>query len=576
MVNRLLHFFKSNFMKIVSGIFFLTLLSITAWGQQSNAPAEVNYSNYFTAEKNFLVLPVKNGAPKRNIELWVDGVNTRFFDIELAEDTPDWLAYLDISQWKGKQVELRVDKIKQGSRVFNAVAQSDTDGDDSNLYKEKFRGQFHFSPKRGWTNDPNGMVYYNGEYHLFFQHNPYGRGWGNMTWGHAVSKDLLHWEEVGDALHPDQSGPMFSGGAVIDEKNTSGLGSPGKPAMVAFYTGARSWAQCLAWSTDGRTFQKLDKPVLPRINKDNRDPKVIWHEPSKQWVMVLYVERDKGQHSIQFLTSPNLKNWTKVSSVNGGIGGDGYLFECPEFFELKIEGSNEKKWILTGANSEYAIGTFDGKVFKPEIEKLKGQQGRDFYAAQTFSNEPKGRRIEIGWWRTNTDREGMNFNQSMSIPLELKLESRAQGLRLTRMPVKELEELRDKTYSFGKMKLGKGSANPLASVDIELAEIRLEFAPGTAKDVTLNVRGAPVVYNAEKQQLTIDGVTAPAPLIKGKQRWIVYADRTGIEVFAGDGLLFMPVNINIKPENRTLSLSASGGTAAISDIKVYALKSIWH
>ncbi|MEJ0105527.1 MAG: glycoside hydrolase family 32 protein [Bacteroidota bacterium] len=215
--------------------------------------------------------------------------------------------------------------------------QSDADS-NANTYHEKLRGQFHFSPKRGWTNDPNGMVYFNGEYHLFYQHNPYGRGWGNMTWGHAVSKDLIHWTHLDDALHPDFGGPIFSGGAVIDSNNTSGLGKDGAPAMVLFHTGARGWGQYLSWSTDGRAFQTLNHAVVPRINKDNRDPKVIWYEPTKKWVMVLWVERgDNVQHSMQFLTSPDLINWTKTSTIMGGIGDDLYLFECPEFYELPVE-----------------------------------------------------------------------------------------------------------------------------------------------------------------------------------------------------------------------------------------------
>ncbi len=182
------------------------------------------------------------------------------------------------------------------------------------------------------------MVYFNGEYHLFYQHNPYGRGWGNMTWGHAVSKDLIHWTHLDDALHPDFGGPIFSGGAVIDSNNTSGLGKDGAPAMVLFHTGARGWGQYLSWSTDGRAFQTLNHAVVPRINKDNRDPKVIWYEPTKKWVMVLWVERgDNVQHSMQFLTSPDLINWTKTSTIMGGIGDDLYLFECPEFYELPVE-----------------------------------------------------------------------------------------------------------------------------------------------------------------------------------------------------------------------------------------------
>jgi len=553
---------------------FILYFSLTLTAQEKKFE---NFSTYFTPEKKYLVLPVKNGAPKRNIELWVDGDNTRFFDIELAEDKPDWYAYLDISEWKGKPVELRVDKLSVGSKLFSPVAQSDEDSNGTNVYHEKLRAQFHFSPKRGWTNDPNGMVYFNGEYHLFFQHNPYGRGWGNMTWGHAVSKDLIHWQEIGDALHPDKFGPMFSGSAIVDSFNTSGLGQPGKPAMVMFFTGARSWAQAMAYSTDGRTFHKLDKAAVPRINKDNRDPKVIWYAPTKQWVLVMYVERDKGQHSMQFLTSPDLIHWTKTSSINGGIGDDRYLFECPEFYELPVDGNpDQKKWILTAANSQYAIGSFDGKTFIPEVERLNGQLGRDFYASQTFNNQPEGRRIEIGWWRTATDKEDMTFNQSMSIPLEQKLITTPHGLRLTRMPIKELETLRTKTYSFKKTKLKEGAVNPLAAINIELAEIRFELEPGKAKEVTFTIRGLPVIYNTEKQELTIDGVTAPAPLDNGKLPLIIYADRTGLEVFANNGLLFMPINKNLDEANKTLALTSAGGTATINNLNIYELKSIWE
>lgn len=233
------------------------------------------------------------------------------------------------------------------------------------------------------------MVYYNGLYHLFFQHNPYGREWGNMTWGHAVSKDLIHWKELEDALHPDAAGPVFSGGAVVDNESTSGLGTTGKPAMVMFHTGAKAWGQYLSWSTDGLNFQTLNQAIVPRINKDNRDTKVFWYAPSKNWVMVLYVEIENEQHSMQFLTSPDLKIWTPSSFVLGGKGEDSYLFECPEFYELPVGKTTQKKWALTSASGKYAIGTFDGITFNPEEERLVNQVGRDFYAAQTFSNNPK-------------------------------------------------------------------------------------------------------------------------------------------------------------------------------------------
>lgn len=560
---------KLHVMKTIwTGILCLCLLVQAASAQQ--------FSSTFKASQKWLVLPVKNGAPKKNVELWIDGEHERWFDIELADGEPDWLAYLDISAWKGMDIELRVDKLGKDSKAFSPIRQSDEDRNEGELYKEKLRGQFHFSPKRGWTNDPNGMVYYNGEYHLFFQHNPYGVKWGNMHWGHAVSKDLVHWKELGIALYPDKFGPMFSGGAVVDSNNTSGFGKPGQPAMVMYFTGARSWGQGLAWSTDGRTFSKMDRTVVHRINKDNRDPKVIWHAPTNKWVMVLYVERDNGQHSMQFLTSPDMKKWTKSSVAMGGTGDDRYLFECPEFFELPVEGQpSEKKWVLTGANSQYAIGTFDGSTFTPEAERLNGQLGRDFYASQTFSDQPEGRRIEIGWWRTHTDKDASSFNQAMSIPLELKLVRTAQGLRLTRTPVKELASLRNKTYHISARKLKTGGANPFSDVHEELLEIRTSIEPGNASQVTLDINGLPVVYDVPKQQLQIDGVTAPAPLVNGKLSLIIYADRIGVEVFTADGLLFMPVNVNIDTAKRTLSLSVSGGTAKLGKTAVYGLKSIW-
>ncbi len=548
---------------------------LTGFAQEQAATK--NISTYFTAEKKYLVLPVKNGAQKRNLELWVDGINTRYWDMELAEDNPDWYAYMRIDEWKGKHIELRVDRVAASSKVFDPVVQSDEDTNPDE-YREKLRAQFHFSPKRGWTNDPNGMVYFNDEYHLFFQHNPYGRGWGNMTWGHAVSKDLIHWTELDDAIHPDQGGPVFSGGAVVDKNNTSGLGKDGKPAMVMFHTGARGWGQYMSWSTDGRTFHRYDKAVVPRINKDNRDPKVIWHEPTKKWVMVVWVERGNNeQHSMQFLTSADLINWTPASITYGGIGNDRYLFECPEFYELPVQGMDGvKKWVLTGANSEYAIGSFDGIRFTEEEKRLQNQHGRDFYAAQTFSDEPAGRRIEIGWWRTHTDKGDMPFNQSMSLPLEHKLVKTPGGIRLTRMPVKEVETLRARVYKPGNTAIKENGANPLKDISLELAELRMEITPGRATEIILDVRGVPVTYDVANQQLMVDGVKAPAALQNGKLKLLVFADRTGLEIFVNDGLVFMPININIDNGNRSLSLTAKGGSARVSGIEVYELKSIWQ
>ncbi len=529
------------------------------------------------AAARYLHIPVKNGAPKRVLSLLVDGQVIVRNDVELADGDPDWWATMDISAWRGKPVTLRVDKLSAGSTALSRMETSDQLKDMAALYREPLRGQFHFSPQRGWNNDPNGCVFYNGEYHLFFQHNPYGWGWGNMHWGHAVSKDLVHWEELGDTLLPDAMGPMFSGSAVVDWKNTSGFGKGGQPPLVLIYTAAGNpTVQGIAYSTDGRNFTKYSgNPVLQQITGGNRDPKVFWHEPTQKWVMVLYVEL-QGKHTIHFFTSPDLREWT-LASITEGVAGTAFLFECPDFFELPVDGDvTKKKWVLLGANSEYAVGTFDGTHFKPEQTKLPGHRGRGFYAPQTFSDIPEsdGRRIQIGWFQTET--RGMSFNQSMTVPLELKLVSTTEGPRLTFSPVKELESLRGKTLALESLTLKPGDKNPLDEFQVELLELRTEIEPGDANEVVFNIRDSMIIYETKTQELTVNGQRAPAPLRDGKLQLTIYCDRTGLEVFASDGLCYMPVPFNCKPENRRIFLEARGGSIGVKMLQVHELRSAWN
>ena len=539
-------------------------------------PLISNAERSLTASARYLHLPIKNGAPKRLVTLLVDGKVVVRNDIELADGTPDWWAPMEVSEWQGKPVTLRVDKLPEDSTALSSISQSDTVNDAEHMYRESLRGQFHFSPKRGWNNDPNGCVFYNGEYHLFFQHNPYGWGWGNMHWGHAVSKDLVHWQELGDKLMPDTMGPMFSGSAVVDWNNTSGFGKDGKPPLVLIYTAAGNpTVQAIAYSVDGRSFTKYSgNPVLQQITGGNRDPKVFWHEETQKWVMVLYVEL-QGKHTIHFFTSPNLREWT-LASITEGIAGTAFLFECPDFFELPVDGDvTKKKWVLLGANSEYAVGTFDGTHFKPEETKLPGHRGRGFYAPQTFSDIPAqdGRRIQIGWFQTET--RGMSFNQSMTVPLELKLVSTTDGPRMTFSPVKELESLRGKTLALEAMALKPGDRNPLDEFQVELLEIRTEIDPGDANEIVFNIRDSMIIYDAKKQELTVNGQRAPAPLRDGKLRLTIYCDRTGLEVFASDGLCYMPMPFNSKPENRRIFLETRGGSATVLTLEAYELRSAW-
>lgn len=538
-----------------------------------------NVRRDFTIERRYLNLPIKNGAPKRLVTALVDGAVLVRNEIELAPADPDWWAFMDVSAWTGRTLTLQVDRLPEDSTVLNAIEPGDALKGGEDLYREPLRGQFHFSSRRGWNNDPNGLVFFHGEYHLFYQHNPYGWGWGNMHWGHAVSRDLVHWEELGDVLRPDDLGPMFSGSAVVDGHNTSGLGQDGQPPLVLIYTAAGDpTVQCIASSTDGRHFTKYPgNPVLPQITGGNRDPKVMWHAPTQRWVLVLYVEKPAGQHTIHFFTSPNLREWTLASITPGDPAGKPFLFECPDFFELPVDGNPaNRKWVLTAANSEYAVGAFDGTRFTPELRKLLGHRGRGFYAAQTFSDLPAddGRRIQIGWFQTET--KGMPFNQSMTVPFELKLTTTPDGPRLTFTPVRELEALRARSHRFEARTLSAGDPNPLTSVKAELVEVRADFDPGDSREVVFTVRGATIAFEVAKQELVVNQHRAPAPLRGGRQRLTIFCDRTGLEVFASDGLTYVPMPYQPRPDDLALNVESKGGRAKFTMIEVHELKSIWR
>jgi len=521
-----------------------------------------------TIETRYLNFPVKNGAPQRHVKLLLEGDRDYSFDIELADGEPDWWAFIDVSKSRGRKGTLQVEGLPHNSSALSRIDQSD-EIRGAPLYQEALRPQFHFSSRRGWNNDPNGLAFFRGEYHLFYQHNPFGWNWGNMHWGHAVSRDLVHWKELGDVLRPDQFGPMFSGSAVVDWRNSSGLGTPSKPPLVLFYTAAGNpTVQCLASSLDGRSVAKFDhNPIIPQITAGNRDPKVCWFEPTGRWVMTLYVETNKV-NTIQFLTSTNLKNWTLTSSIDG-------FFECPDFFELPVDGDQgNRKWVLTAGSSEYMVGTFDGAKFTPETPKLHGHSGKGFYAAQTYSDIPKrdGRRIQIGWLQAPAP--GMSFNQGMSLPLELKLIGTEAGPRLTWTPVKEIDRLRASSVRSRVRTLREGDPNPLAKAKSELAELEAEFEPGEA-EVVFNVRGASVSYDGKTQELVVNGQRASAPLFRGRQQLRVYIDRTSIEVFASRGLTYVPMPFIPRSDNLSFAVQTRHGAIAIQSLAVHRLHSAW-
>ena len=362
--------------------------------------------------QKYLILPVEDSAPDVSISVMVDNVQVETFTVRLALNKVDYTVPYELSKYAGKHVVLRFAMNPQergGARpkVKEAVFSNNlalANSYDASNKETLWRPVYHFAPQWGWMNDPNGMVYKDGEYHLFYQYNPYGSRWGNMNWGHAISRDLVSWEHMPVAISPDGLGTIFSGSAVVDKNNTAGFGAG---AIVAFYTQASArQMQSIAYSTDnGRTFKKYaGNPVLTGEVADFRDPKVSWNESTQKWILTLAV----GQE-VRFYSSPNLKDWTYESNFGEGQGSHGGVWECPDLFELPVAGTNQKKWVLIvninpggpfgGSATQYFVGTFDGHKFVNESPKATKWMdfGKDHYATVTWSNAPQNRVIALAW-----------------------------------------------------------------------------------------------------------------------------------------------------------------------------------
>lgn len=522
-------------------------------------PAELVRS--LRLERKYLNLPVQNGAPKRRMELLVDGVAVRAFNIELAPREPDWWAHLDIRPLAGKEAVLQVNALTPGSTGLKLVDQTDQLKDAQTLYDEPLRPQFHFSQQRGWNNDPNGLVYYDGEYHLFFQHNPYGWGWDNMHWGHAVSKDLVHWEQLPIALYPwtQAVAHCFSGSAVVDAANTAGFQTGDEAVIVAAFTDT-GCGEALAYSNDrGRTFTYY--AGNPVVKHQGRDPKIIWYEPGEHWVMAVYTEQ-QGARAIAFYTSPNLKEWEYQSRL------DGY-FECPEIFELPVDGdAANTRWVVYAADAKYAIGRFDGKTFTPEHEGKHQVHWGAYYASQTFSGTPDGRRIQIGWGRIEMN--GMPFNQMLTFPCQLTLCSTEEGLRLLAKPIQEIERLHQQRHSLSAMQVAPGASVAVATSG-RLFDVRAEFEVGKAPTFGLQIGDTKIVYEVAKAEL----LGMPLKPVAGKIRLQILVDRSSLEICGNDGRVYQTRAFRSDAEIDSIQVFTSEAPVQLNSLDVYELKSIW-
>jgi len=480
------------------------------------------------------------------------------------------------------------------------------------LYQEPHRPQFHFSPPAKWMNDPNGMVYYKGEYHLFYQHYPDSTVWGPMHWGHAISKDMIHWQHQPIALYPDAHGDIFSGSVVVDEKNTSGFKKGAEAPLVAIFTyhympgekaGRKDFqTQGIAYSTDkGRTWTKYaSNPVIknPGI-KDFRDPKVIWHAASKQWVLTM-----AAGDEILFYHSPDLKNWELTGRFGKTEGSHGGVWECPDLFELKTK-EGKSKWVLLvsigsgapngGSGTQYFIGSFDGKTFTNENSpetKLWLDEGTDNYAGVTWYNAPNQRRLFLGWmsnWQYAQTVPTQKWRSAMTLPRELSLQETSKGFHLQTTPVSETAQLRTNQTP---VTLTAGKDYP-----ISLAEITLRFDLSAAGSNDMGIvlsnkenESVRIGYNPTKNEFYIDrtqlqltgfskefAAMHKAPrAATGKQLTMhLYIDKSSVELFADDGTVVMTDIFFPASDFNSIKIFQDPAAKALQNGKLYTLQSIW-
>ena len=553
----------------------------------------------------YLNFPVKHGADKYLVSLLVDGEKMREFTVELATDEPDYWVYLEVQDFIGKtgllsvvewQDEKEEKEKKSGAweqeeaeqvQGLKSVYSADTFPGEEDLYREELRPQLHFSSKRGWNNDPNGLVYYEGEYHMFYQHNPFGWEWGNMTWGHAISTDLVHWVEQGDKLHMDELGQMWSGSGVVDWNNTTGFQTGDEPPLVLIYTNAggyghwskdKSFTQGIAYSNDrGRTWTKYSgNPVLGFVEKGSRDPKVQWWEKTQEWVIALYV----NYPNVGFYTSKDLKDWELQGTMVSN-------HECPELVKLAVDGDKTNgKWVHYAAHGQYFIGDFNGKSFTKESEEIRFNYGNMFYASQIFNDIPEedGRSVQVGWARVNLP--DMPFNQMMTFPVSLDLRSTDEGLRMFTYPVEEIEKLHGKKYAWSDEVLKPGD-DPLQDVKGNLFDIDVKIAVRDADEVGLIINGFPIAYSVAEQRLVGGDGKAGDKFSSGETQaelspedgvitLRILVDRPSVEIFANGGRIYMPMQAVRDLSDKSLSIYSKGGDAKIEELTVYEMNAIWH
>lgn len=555
--------------------------------------------------EDYLLLPIQDDAPEGKICVVKDNEQKgTLMNVRLARERVDSYVPFALSAYKGQHISIEIQGVPETALCWKELKLS---GSFDMANKESFRPVYHHTPAYGWMNDPNGMFYKDGVYHLYFQYNPYGSVWGNMHWGHSTSTDLMHWKFEGCAIVPDAWGAIFSGSCVVDHENTAGFG---KEAVVAFYTSAKStpWGdiqmQSMAYSLDnGKTFTKYEgNPILTSSEKDFRDPKVFWYAPGKHWVMILAV----GQH-MEIYSSVNLKEWKKESEFGAMQGAHGGVWECPDLVEIPVEGTREKKWVLIcnlnpggpfgGSAAQYFVGSFDGKKFVNESPtQIKWMDwGKDNYATVTWNNAPDGRCIALGWmsnWQYANNVPTRQYRSANTLARDLTLYREGQELYLKSTPSVEVKKARGKKVSIPSFKVSeKHEMVNLFEEKQGAYEVEIVIQNAGASKIAfclLNDKGEKVsmFYDLNRKQFVMDrsesgtvdfskdfpAVTV-APVNVDKELTLrLFVDRSSIEAFGEDGKFVMTNLVFPSQPYVKMCFEADKNGYAVKSLNVYKLQ----
>lgn len=599
----------------------LTLMTITAASLGCFADdIEINHlgPNHtyvrVKGDDKLLILPIQESIDDARINVLVDGKIDRTFYARLAKSKTDYTVPFDLSPYKGRNVIFDVVanhsrasvREAQDDACWSSIALSDSFNTEN---REKYRPLFHHTPSYGWMNDPNGMFYKDGVWHLYYQWNPFGSKWQNMTWGHSTSTDLINWEHHPAAILPNGIGTVFSGSSAIDRENSAGFG---RDAVLAMYTSAGdSQTQSLAVSHDnGETFDIYPANPVLALDSEARDPNMFWNPETKLWTLIL---AHPLEHEMLIFSSPDMKKWTLQSSFGKGLGAQKGVWECPDLFQLPVAGTNEKKWVLIcninpdgpfgGSGIQYFTGDFDGKTFVPETDaegKVSTKWldfGKDNYALVSWSDVPGGRRAAIGWmsnWQYAADVPTMQYRSANTLPLDIVLFKGKDGQTYaSTTPAPELLKLRDKLIAnVGKAGIGaKSKVYNLPTSNNGVCEINLDIDPKKADKVILslsNLQGenvemtydptaATFSFNRENSGIVDFSKDFPATTVAptfgttSRLSLRIFIDTSSIEVFGNNGRFAMTNLVFPNSPYTRLSVSSQGGKAEISNLKIHSL-----